>query len=170
MRLLNGPRMISKLLYTFGWYLWTRKVADPQCFYCTTIRDVIFTEGDFRECYINDLYTTHALVCWITALNHLSTFSPHTESIVFPLYIEVRNGSNHEFHIYNCCNSLFFTVTMWRGFNSTNVLDEGLRIGEIGCRMNSKVKSVKQGGYESKRGCKTWLAFNLSHTIPSWPL
>jgi hypothetical protein len=29
--------------------------------------------------------------------------------------------------------------------NSTNVLDEGLRIGEIGRRMNSKVKSVKQG-------------------------
>jgi hypothetical protein len=36
--------------------------------------------------------------------------------------------------------------------------------------MNSKVKSVKQGGYESKRGCKTGLAFNLSHTVPSWPL
>jgi hypothetical protein len=31
--------------------------------------------------------------------------------------------------------------------NSTNVLDEGLRIGEIGHRMNSKVKSVKQGVY-----------------------
>jgi hypothetical protein len=31
----------------------------------------------------------------------------------------------------------------WRGVNSTNVLDEGLRIGEIGRRMNSKVKLVK---------------------------
>jgi hypothetical protein len=31
--------------------------------------------------------------------------------------------------------------------NSTNVLDEGLRIREIGRPMNSKVKSVKQGGY-----------------------
>jgi hypothetical protein len=31
--------------------------------------------------------------------------------------------------------------------NSTNVLNEGLRIGEIGRRMNSKVKSVKQGVY-----------------------
>jgi hypothetical protein len=29
--------------------------------------------------------------------------------------------------------------------NSTNVLDEGLGIGEIGSRMNSKVKLVKQG-------------------------
>jgi hypothetical protein len=29
--------------------------------------------------------------------------------------------------------------------NSTNVLDEGLRIGEIGRRMNSKVKLVKIG-------------------------
>jgi hypothetical protein len=54
--------------------------------------------------------------------------------------------------------------------NSTNVLDEGLRIREIGRRMNSKVNSVKQGGYESKHGCRTWLAFNLSLTVPSWPL
>jgi hypothetical protein len=29
--------------------------------------------------------------------------------------------------------------------NSANVLDEGLRIGEIGRRMNSKVKLVKIG-------------------------
>jgi hypothetical protein len=36
--------------------------------------------------------------------------------------------------------------------------------------MNSKVNSVKQGGYESKCGCRTWLVFNLSHTVPSWPL
>jgi hypothetical protein len=36
--------------------------------------------------------------------------------------------------------------------------------------MNSKVNLVKQGVYESKRGRKTWLAFNLSHTVPSWPL
>jgi hypothetical protein len=31
--------------------------------------------------------------------------------------------------------------------NSTNVLDEGLRIRGIGRRMNSKVKPVKQGVY-----------------------
>jgi hypothetical protein len=31
--------------------------------------------------------------------------------------------------------------------NSKNVLDEGLRIGGIGRRMNSKVKSVEQGVY-----------------------
>jgi hypothetical protein len=31
--------------------------------------------------------------------------------------------------------------------NSTNVLDEGLRIGEIERRMNSKVKLVKIGVY-----------------------
>jgi hypothetical protein len=31
--------------------------------------------------------------------------------------------------------------------NSTNVLDEGLRIGGIWHQMNSKVKSVKQGVY-----------------------
>jgi DNA-directed RNA polymerase specialized sigma24 family protein len=32
--------------------------------------------------------------------------------------------------------------------NSTNVQYEGLRIREIGHRMNSKVKSVKQGVYQ----------------------
>jgi hypothetical protein len=31
--------------------------------------------------------------------------------------------------------------------NSTNVLNEGLRIGEIGRRINSKVKLVKTGVY-----------------------
>jgi hypothetical protein len=31
--------------------------------------------------------------------------------------------------------------------NSTNVLNEGLRIGEIGRRMNSKVKLVETGVY-----------------------
>jgi hypothetical protein len=25
-------------------------------------------EGDFREYYINDLYTTYAVVCWVTAV------------------------------------------------------------------------------------------------------
>jgi hypothetical protein len=32
--------------------------------------------------------------------------------------------------------------------NSTNVQYEGLRIGEVGRRINSKVKSVKQGAYQ----------------------
>jgi hypothetical protein len=32
--------------------------------------------------------------------------------------------------------------------NSTNVLDEGLRIGEIGRRMNSKVRLVEIGVYQ----------------------
>jgi hypothetical protein len=32
--------------------------------------------------------------------------------------------------------------------NSTNVQYKGLRIGEVGRQMNSKVKSVKQGAYQ----------------------
>jgi hypothetical protein len=36
--------------------------------------------------------------------------------------------------------------------NSTNVLDEGLRIGEIGRRMNSKVNQSNKVCTESKRG------------------
>jgi hypothetical protein len=43
-----------------------------------------------------------------------------------------------------CPNNVVFMLTR---VNSTNVLDEGLRIGEIERRMNSKVKSVKQGVY-----------------------
>jgi hypothetical protein len=43
-------------------------------------------------------------------------------------------------YIYLCV--VIFPVT-W--VNSTNVLDEGLRIGEIGRRMNSKVKLVEIG-------------------------
>jgi hypothetical protein len=38
----------------------------------------------------------------------------------------------------------FFSVTR---VNSTNVLNEGLRIGEIGRQMNSKVKLVEIGVY-----------------------
>jgi hypothetical protein len=53
--------------------------------------------------------------------------------------------------------------------NSTNVLDEGLRIGEIGRRMNSKVNSVKQGGYESKQGCRTGLLSICPTPSPSGP-
>jgi hypothetical protein len=45
---------------------------------------------------------------------------------------------------------LIFTimVVVVTRVNSTNVLYEGLRIGGIGRRMNSKVKSVKQGVYQ----------------------
>jgi hypothetical protein len=45
------------------------------------------------------------------------------------------------------CWHLFYTHLVTR-VNSTNVLDEGHRIGEVGHRMNSNVKSVKQGVYQ----------------------
>jgi hypothetical protein len=41
--------------------------------------------------------------------------------------------------------------------NLTNVLDEGLRIGEIGSQMNSKVNQSNKVCIESKRGCKPGL-------------
>jgi hypothetical protein len=41
--------------------------------------------------------------------------------------------------------------------NSTNVLDEGLRIGEIGHQMKSKVNQSNKVAIESKRGCKLGL-------------
>jgi hypothetical protein len=47
---------------------------------------------------------------------------------------------------HNFWRFIKLAITVTR-VNSTNVLDEGLRIGETGCRMNSKVKSVKQGVY-----------------------
>jgi hypothetical protein len=36
--------------------------------------------------------------------------------------------------------------------NSTNVLDEGLKIGEVGCQMNSKVNKSNKVYIESKHG------------------
>jgi hypothetical protein len=50
------------------------------------------------------------------------------------------------------CAGAFIPHLVFKGMsltrvNSTNVLDEGLRIGEVGRRMNPKVKSVKQGVY-----------------------
>jgi hypothetical protein len=45
------------------------------------------------------------------------------------------------FHPTNVCEALLTRV------NSTNVLDEGFRIGGVGRQMNSKVNSVKQGMY-----------------------
>jgi hypothetical protein len=41
--------------------------------------------------------------------------------------------------------------------NSTNVLDEGLRIKEVGRQMNSKVKQCNKVCIESKRGDKLGL-------------
>jgi hypothetical protein len=45
------------------------------------------------------------------------------------------------------CTARFIKENRVTRVNSTNVLDEGLRIGEIGRRMNSKVKLVKIGIY-----------------------
>jgi hypothetical protein len=46
------------------------------------------------------------------------------------------------FHPAKSAFSIFKVPKLTR-VNSTNILDAGLRIGEIGRRMNSKVKSVK---------------------------
>jgi hypothetical protein len=51
--------------------------------------------------------------------------------------------------------------------NLTNVLDEGLRIGRIGRRMNSKVKIS-----QTRRVSRINMVVNLSYsqTVPDWPL
>jgi hypothetical protein len=41
--------------------------------------------------------------------------------------------------------------------NSTNVLDEGLKIGEVGRRINSKVNQSNKVCIESKRGSELGL-------------
>jgi hypothetical protein len=54
-----------------------------------------------------------------------------------------RMLEDHKMSLYpKCKNGLKKLVTR---VNSTNVLDEGLRIGEIGRRMNSKVRLVEIG-------------------------
>jgi hypothetical protein len=44
-------------------------------------------------------------------------------------------------------NSCRYDITLLTRVNPTNVLNEGLRIREIGRRMNSKVKLVETGVY-----------------------
>jgi hypothetical protein len=51
--------------------------------------------------------------------------------------------------------------------NSTNVLDEGLRIGGIGRRMNSKVE-IRQTRRVSRINMVVNLAY--SQSVPDWPL
>jgi hypothetical protein len=51
--------------------------------------------------------------------------------------------------------------------NSTNVLNEGLRIGGIGCRMNSKVK-ISQTRHVSRINVVVNLAY--SQSVPDRPL
>jgi hypothetical protein len=58
--------------------------------------------------------------------------------------------------------------------NSTNVLDEGLRIGGRGRQMNSKVK-VNQtrcdyACIENKRGTELAQSQSQSQSVPGWPL
>jgi hypothetical protein len=51
-------------------------------------------------------------------------------------------------HMYSLYHAVYYvTKAIVTRVNSTNVLDEGLRIGEIGRRMNSKVKLVEIGVY-----------------------
>jgi hypothetical protein len=54
--------------------------------------------------------------------------------------------------------------------NSTNVLDEGLRIGGIGRRMNSKVKISQTRRVSRINVVVNLLTLNLSLTGLSWPL
>jgi hypothetical protein len=52
--------------------------------------------------------------------------------------------------LVNCgprSNFLYIVILFLMRVNSTNVLDEGLMIGETGRQMNSKVNLVKQGVY-----------------------
>jgi hypothetical protein len=73
-------------------------------------------------------------------------FTPYLNSCLFIDKEGTRLNSCSKTILPNWSNE--FTAWALTRVNSTNVLDEGLRIGEIGRRMNSKVKSVKQGVYQ----------------------
>jgi hypothetical protein len=62
------------------------------------------------------------------------------------LSMEMRDSTICEMSDYTICDMSESTICVMR-VNSTNVLNEGLRIGEIGRRMNSKVRLVKIGVY-----------------------
>jgi hypothetical protein len=41
--------------------------SDPQCFCCTTLRDLILVEGCSASVISTTCILQHALVCWVTA-------------------------------------------------------------------------------------------------------
>jgi hypothetical protein len=69
----------------------------------------------------------------------MNTISP---SLTFDLH-KTTNTSDYFFNVLTFSHVLN-TLQLTR-VNSTNVLDEGLSIGEIGRQMNSKVKLVEIG-------------------------
>jgi hypothetical protein len=42
-------------------------ILDPQCFCCTTLRDVIIVEGCSASVISTTCILQHAVVCWVTA-------------------------------------------------------------------------------------------------------
>jgi hypothetical protein len=60
-------------------------------------------------------------------------------------FIDTRDVCLKIYKINGFCKKLRDQLTR---VNSTNVLDEGLRIEEIGRRMNSKVRLVEIGAYQ----------------------
>jgi hypothetical protein len=56
-------------------------------------------------------------------------------------------GANLKIRMEGIETYLVVCILILTRVNSTNVLDEGLRIGEIGRRMNSKVRLVEIGVY-----------------------
>jgi hypothetical protein len=95
----------------------------------------------------------HARTCNFSNFQHAYTNS-HASAIPevhMPINIVMSSVNQYktpnviDFNsMQNNVSSFYPSVTR---VNSTNFLDEGLRIEEVGRRMNSKVESVKQGVY-----------------------
>jgi hypothetical protein len=72
--------------------------------------------------------------------------------VYYELVVKISSANNSSMRRWKkypgeqllCAPVIILTLTR---VNSTNIHYEGLRIGGIGRRMNSKVKSVKQGAY-----------------------
>jgi hypothetical protein len=65
--ILNEPKRTSKLLYI--WACNNKSLyVDPQCFYCTTLRDVIFVEWSFISVISTTCVLQHAVVCGVTTV------------------------------------------------------------------------------------------------------
>ena len=50
--------------------------VDLQCFYCTTLIDVIFIDKSFCECYVTTCALQYAVVCWVTAEELVKIIDP----------------------------------------------------------------------------------------------
>jgi hypothetical protein len=125
---------ILKPLYIIGCYVWTCKVADPQCFCCTTLRDVIFANWYFVSVMSTNCTLQHAVVYWVTK-NALSIVTIRLECLIL-------NDSLAFYSWFLEDNSLIWYLVCLKGEKKSQV---GMHIHYIWCLTGPVGKPQEEG-------------------------